>query len=88
MPEARAITPARTSNARTSTGTSTGSYAIRAEERRSGHHIPIIAMTAHAMAGDRQRCLEAGMDEYISKPIQVDIVFETIARVSAATRLT
>ena len=62
--------------------------AIRVEERRSGRHIPIIAMTAHAMAGDRQRCLEAGMDEYISKPIQPDMVFGAIARVRPAARLT
>ena len=54
---------------------------IRAKERETGGHIPIIAMTAHAMKGDRERCLEMGMDDYIAKPLNVKQLSETIARV-------
>jgi CheY-like chemotaxis protein/HPt (histidine-containing phosphotransfer) domain-containing protein len=52
--------------------------AIRRREREKGGHIPVIAMTAHAMKGDREQCLEAGMDDYLSKPIQPKELMEVI----------
>jgi signal transduction histidine kinase/DNA-binding response OmpR family regulator len=53
---------------------------IRLREETTGTHTPIIAMTARAMQGDREECIAAGMDDYISKPVQFAALFETIQR--------
>ena len=53
--------------------------AIRTRELQSGHRVPIIAMTANAMASDRQRCLDAGMDGYLSKPVQSEEVYAVLS---------
>ena len=55
--------------------------AIRRRRRCPRRHMPIIAMTAHAMKGDRERCLAAGMDGYVSKPIDIEQLFTAIERV-------
>jgi CheY-like chemotaxis protein/anti-sigma regulatory factor (Ser/Thr protein kinase) len=55
--------------------------AIRDREKAGVRRTPIVAMTAHAMKGDRERFLEAGMDDYVSKPIRVEELFEAIERV-------
>jgi two-component system sensor histidine kinase/response regulator len=59
--------------------------AIRSKEAISGKHIPIVAMTAHAMKGDRERCLEGGMDEYISKPVNPEELMEVLESFSEHT---
>ena len=63
-------------------------YAATAEIRKRqdawGGHVPIIAMTAHAIKGDREKCFEAGMDDYVSKPIEMDHLKAAIARQSGS----
>jgi PAS domain S-box-containing protein len=53
---------------------------IRDREKVTGSHVPIVAMTAHAMKGDEARCLAAGMDAYVSKPVDADVLFDVIER--------
>lgn len=57
--------------------------AIRQREQSTGGHIPIIAMNAHALKGDEDRCLSAGMDGYVSKPIRTHELFASIEGVTA-----
>jgi len=56
---------------------------IRQREKISGNHLPIIVMTAYAMKGDRERCLKAGMDGYLSKPIKIEELEKEIERFAA-----
>jgi CheY-like chemotaxis protein len=58
--------------------------AIRNLEAESGTRVPIIGVTAHALKGDRERCIEAGMDDYLSKPISPNALLEKVARWSSA----
>jgi CheY-like chemotaxis protein len=59
--------------------------AIREREQSTGEHLPIIAMTAHAMQGDREHCLAVGMDGYIAKPIQPGRLFEVLEEVVSSS---
>ena len=60
--------------------------AIRARERVTGGHVPIVAMTAHAMKGDAERCLAAGMDGYVPKPIGVEALQAEMDRLLESER--
>ena len=55
-------------------------YAATARLRAAGVRTPIVAMTAHAMSGDRERCLAAGMDEYVTKPVALDDLAASLGR--------
>jgi CheY-like chemotaxis protein len=57
---------------------------IRERERATGAHLPIIALTANAMVGDRESCIAAGMDGYVAKPIDLGSLVDEIRRVTAA----
>ena len=61
----------------------TATATLRAEEKVTGAHMPIIGVTAHATADDRERCLRAGMDDYVSKPYRAEKLFDAIDRVVA-----
>jgi CheY-like chemotaxis protein/HPt (histidine-containing phosphotransfer) domain-containing protein len=56
--------------------------AIRTQEKITGRHQPIVAMTAHAMKGDRERCLEGGMDDYVSKPVRADELLRALQKLA------
>lgn len=60
---------------------------IREREKGAGTHLPIVAFTAHATREDRDRCLAAGMDAYISKPISANDLFRTVESVASGTEM-
>jgi two-component system, sensor histidine kinase and response regulator len=58
---------------------------IRKQEKGSAKHLPIVALTAHALKEDRDKCLASGMDEYVSKPLNPEELFRAIARAAGQT---
>ncbi|MDP6118912.1 MAG: response regulator, partial [Planctomycetota bacterium] len=60
--------------------------AIRKKEDGTGHRVPIIAITAHAVKGFRERCFEAGMDDYLAKPLKREQLFESMNALDDASR--
>ena len=63
----------------------TATSTIREKEQTTGAHLPIIAMTAHAMKGDREKFIACGMDGYVAKPVHIDKLRKEIVRVLSAT---
>ena len=57
--------------------------AIREREKLTGAHLPVIAMTAHALAGYKERCLAAGMDGYVTKPVRAELLFQALSGIDA-----
>ncbi|NDQ58352.1 MAG: response regulator [Acidipila sp.] len=57
---------------------------IREQEKETGKHLPVVAMTAHAMQSDRERCLAAGMDAYLAKPFEAKDLFETVEKTGSS----
>jgi two-component system sensor histidine kinase/response regulator len=59
---------------------------IRSAESGSDAHVPIVALTAHAISGDRERCIAGGMDDYLSKPIRPSDLLNLVARLTEHER--